>query len=156
MKKLLSLLVLAFYAMNGNAQLIVDSLGRVGIGTETPKSFLSVGSSGSDDAALSCSGLGDKLYGIKVINTLRNSNTICGGYFNLKNYDGHCYGGRNIALGVNDMNITQQLEFTERKVLPHHLIKISQAYTVLIQKRGPHLRLVQQTTPECMQAISMA
>ncbi|MBO5887428.1 MAG: T9SS type A sorting domain-containing protein [Bacteroidaceae bacterium] len=107
MKKLFLAINFAIITLNINAQLVVDSLGRVGIGTETPKSFLSVGTSGSDDAALSCSGLGDKLYGIKVISTLRNSNTICGGYFNLKNHDGHCYGGRNIALGVNDMNITQ-------------------------------------------------
>lgn len=54
MKKLLLAINFAIITLNINAQLVVDSLGRVGIGIETPKSFLSVGASGIDNAALFC------------------------------------------------------------------------------------------------------
>ena len=47
MKKIIIMMILAAAAMNINAQLVVDSLGRVGIGTETPMSLLSVGGGGS-------------------------------------------------------------------------------------------------------------
>ena len=53
-KKVLFLLVLAFCAKNAGAQLVVDSLGRVGVGTESTKSLLSVGSSGNEDASIYC------------------------------------------------------------------------------------------------------
>ena len=44
MKKIIFTLIMAAAAMNTNAQLVVDSLGRVGIGTEEmPHSLLSIG-----------------------------------------------------------------------------------------------------------------
>ena len=54
MKKTIITIILAAAAMNINAQLVVDSLGRVGIGTETPKSMLSVGTNANEDAAILC------------------------------------------------------------------------------------------------------
>lgn len=112
MKKLLSLLVLAFYAMNGNAQLIVDSLGRVGIGTETPwtGALLSVGSYGnvSYDAAIQSSVSG-KQYGTYTLNHTSNPHEIFGAFFNTKNNIGNSIGGRSIALGSNNMSVNQSV-----------------------------------------------
>lgn len=51
---------------NANAQLVVDSLGKVGIGTETPQSELQIGSGGSSDATVSIRG--NKQYGLYVLN----------------------------------------------------------------------------------------
>ena len=45
MKKIFLTMSLAAAAMNINAQLVVDSLGRVGVGTETPISMFSIGGS---------------------------------------------------------------------------------------------------------------
>ena len=49
MKKILFSMILAVAAMNINAQLVVDSLGRVGIGTNTPSYALSVSGSGRNE-----------------------------------------------------------------------------------------------------------
>lgn len=51
---------------NVNAQLVVDSLGRVGIGTETPKSDLQIGSDGLPDATVNIDG--EKQYGLNIYN----------------------------------------------------------------------------------------
>ena len=72
---------------NVNAQFVVDSLGKVGIGTETPKSSLQVGSDGLSDATMSIHG--DKRYGFYVSNIsskkLDNPATIRAlGLFNAK------------------------------------------------------------------------
>ena len=45
MKKIFLTMSLAIVAMNLNAQLVVDSLGRIGVGTETPISMFSIGGS---------------------------------------------------------------------------------------------------------------
>ena len=47
-------IVLAAAAMNINAQLVVDSIGQVGIGTETPNAPLYVKASGSSDETILC------------------------------------------------------------------------------------------------------
>lgn len=64
MKKILFTIILAVAAMNINAQLVVDSLGHVGIGRNTawPKSILSVGSYGNNDydAAIQCTVRGNR------------------------------------------------------------------------------------------------
>ncbi len=39
------ILIMAAIATNINAQLVVDSVGRVGVGTETPISMFSIGGS---------------------------------------------------------------------------------------------------------------
>lgn len=46
MKKTIFTAILAIVAVNINAQLVVDSLGRVGVGTESPMSKLSIGYDG--------------------------------------------------------------------------------------------------------------
>ena len=43
MKKFIFTFTLAVLAMNANAQLVVDSLGHVGIGNDEPACLLSVG-----------------------------------------------------------------------------------------------------------------
>lgn len=45
---------MATFATGINAQLVVDSLGRVGVGTEAPKSMLSVGLNSDTLSAISC------------------------------------------------------------------------------------------------------
>ena len=108
MKKIIIMMILAAAATNINAQLVVDSLGRVGIGTETPMSLLSVGGGGtSDDATIYCSLLGGKRYGLRIISSRNVTNTIYGSYINMNNLTGDCYGGKNIAQGNNDMNSSQ-------------------------------------------------
>ena len=53
MKKiLLSIALLA--TLNTNAQLVVDSLGRVGVGTESPMSKLSIGYDGDTASTVYC------------------------------------------------------------------------------------------------------
>ena len=77
MNKILTMMFVAAVATNINAQLVVDSLGRVGIGTDTPVSLLSVGGGGtSDDAAIYCSLLCGRRYGLRVISSRNVTNTI--------------------------------------------------------------------------------
>ena len=52
MKKVLISICMAFAATTINAQLVVDSLGRVGIGTETPQSMFCIGASGSEETCI--------------------------------------------------------------------------------------------------------
>lgn len=68
MKKHLFLLFALVFAFAGTtrAQLVVDSLGRVGIGTETPKTDMQVGDDGLPDAKMSISAA--KQYGLSVFN----------------------------------------------------------------------------------------
>ena len=58
MKKNILTMIVAVAATNINAQLVVDSLGHVGIGTDTPKSLLSVGESGDTITVIRCSVVG--------------------------------------------------------------------------------------------------
>ena len=58
MKKILIMMFVAAIATNINAQLVVDSLGRVGIATDSVKSMFSVGTPGNDDSAIRCSAQG--------------------------------------------------------------------------------------------------
>ena len=62
MKKIILTSILAAAAMSTNAQLVVDTLGHVGIGTETPKSKLSIGYDGDVKATVYCKA--DKQYGM--------------------------------------------------------------------------------------------
>ena len=108
MKKILFTTLLAIVATNINAQLVVDSLGRVGIGTDAPKSLLSVGTDGDEDAAIECD-IHGKTYGIKISNIFSNSNTTYGSYFRLRNLSGNCFGGRSVAVGENNMESYQNV-----------------------------------------------
>ena len=107
MKKTIFTVILAAAAMNINAQLVVDSLGRVGIGTETPKSLFSVGGDGNEDATIYCNS-SRKEYGIKVYGAIyNNSNTTYGIYSSLFNQSGDSYGLRSEARGNYDINASQ-------------------------------------------------
>lgn len=81
MKKIIISVILAATATNINAQLVVDSLGRVGIRTETPKSMLSVGADGNNYTGVYINADENGLF-------LRNySDTysgLCGGQFSVK------------------------------------------------------------------------
>ena len=106
MKKVIFTMALAAAAMNINAQLVVDSLGRVGIGTDSVKSMLAVGTIGSEDVSLRCSAHG-RNYGIHVTNNTNSSNYTYGIYSSAKNIYGKCFGGRYQAAGGNDITSSQ-------------------------------------------------
>ena len=106
MNRIIVAIALALVATNINAQLVVDSLGRVGIGTETPLSTLSVGDDGNDDAAISCTALG-KTYGIRMINYANVSDARYGIYSHFRNIIGNSYAGKFVAIGGDDMNSSQ-------------------------------------------------
>ena len=107
MKKIFITQLLAFAVMNINAQLVVDSLGRVGIGTDTSKSTLSIGSSGNEDAALSCYLNNNQVYGIHISKYSASSNTIYGGDITVRKGTGDGIGLRSMAYGNIAMNSPQ-------------------------------------------------
>ena len=106
MKKIIVSMALAFAATNINAQLVVDSLGRVGIGTDSVKSMLAIGTDGSEDAAMYMR-VSDNEYGFMLHNNTNTPSTIIGGQFNATNTISSCYGGRGVALGGNNSNSSQ-------------------------------------------------
>ncbi len=99
MKKIIFTMTLAAIAMNINAQLVVDSLGRVGIGTETPSYALSVNAREEDDCAMSCRAT-ENFIGLAVSN---NTNveycSIYGGQLYAKNTMGSSYGAIGTGVG---------------------------------------------------------
>ena len=108
MKKVFFTLILAASAMNINAQFVVDTLGQVGIGTETPKSLLSIGSNGSGDNAITCDFSGKK-NGIHIVSPTNNDTDLITGYYSfVRNYLGNCNGGQYITFGNNDDDSSQQ------------------------------------------------
>ncbi|MCR4591763.1 MAG: T9SS type A sorting domain-containing protein [Bacteroidaceae bacterium] len=108
MKKILYTLFLAAFATNINAQLVVDSIGRVGVGTETPKSILSVGGKGDSITAISCHPLDIQRYGLRVSKQSYNtSSAVYGVFSSLRNTNSGCYGVTAHVLGNNNMNSLQ-------------------------------------------------
>ena len=99
MNRIIVAIALALVATNINAQLVVDSLGRVGIGIETPKAIMSVGGSGSSSSVLSLSGTttSNKMIGLHGTNNCDRSSKSYGYYFMSQNYTGDCFGGKSIA-----------------------------------------------------------
>ena len=106
MKKFIITISLAVAATNINAQLVVDTLGRVGIKTETPKSMLSVAEAGDDDIAIDCKADG-KMIGLFLKNTTTTSDGIYGVQLSVKNTSGDCYGGMGYTTGGNGSNTYQ-------------------------------------------------
>ena len=109
MKKILFTTLLAIIATNINAQLVVDSLGRVGIGTEAPKSLLSVGGDISSNPVSTIASLksNDKKYGTYVWNVADSEDATYGGYFCIENNTGNAYAVRGQAVGCGSTNAYQ-------------------------------------------------
>ena len=110
MKRILITMILAVAATNSNAQLVVDTLGRVGIGTNSPLSMLSVGAGGSASDVMYCKS-NDKPYGIKVYNDASTSihENSYGGYVRVSNAVGNAVGLYGITIGNNDMEGNQHV-----------------------------------------------
>ena len=106
------MMLVAAAATNINAQLVVDSLGQVGVGTLTPwnNSILSVGNYGNvnRDAAIHCSVHG-KQYGLYGLNHTSSQHEVFGAFFNAMNHIGKCLGGKSEARGSNDATIPQSV-----------------------------------------------
>lgn len=98
MNKKLFTIFMAFAAMNINAQLVVDSLGHVGIGIDSVKSELAIGSAGNEDIAIYCTSE-DKAMGLFVGNAADAGCDICGIQTTAKNAIGGSYGVYGTALG---------------------------------------------------------
>ena len=109
MKKILFTTLLAIIATNINAQLVVDSLGRVGIGTEAPKSLPSVGGDISSNPVSTIASLksNDKKYGTYVWNVADSEDATYGGYFCIENNTGNAYAVRGQAVGCGSTNAYQ-------------------------------------------------
>ena len=106
MKKVFITQLLAFAAMNINAQLVVDSLGHVGIGIDSVKSDLAIGSAGDEYIAINCKVI-DKEMGLDVVNVTNAECSIFGVQTNAKNTIGSCYGVFGSALGGRSTTPTQ-------------------------------------------------
>lgn len=107
MKKILIMMSLAVASVNINAQLLVDSLGRVGVATTySPKSMLSVGTNGSEDAAIRCSAI-TKRYGLYLLDFANYSDHVTGAYLNVYNASGNAYGGKYMARGLSGSGNSQ-------------------------------------------------
>ncbi|MBR1903362.1 MAG: T9SS type A sorting domain-containing protein [Bacteroidaceae bacterium] len=103
MKKFIFTFTLAVLAMNANAQLVVDSLGHVGIGNDEPACLLSVGDNSVDEVncGIHCIPR-NKLYGFYVMNNPQKSRTIDGVYAWSQNRGtGDIYGCTGVAESSN-------------------------------------------------------
>ena len=106
MKKKLFIMILAAAAMNINAQLVVDSIGRVGIATDSVKSMFSIGAVGDGDEAINCNAQGKK-YGLYLLNETDSQIFSYGTYSLVKNNTWKCYGGRSTARGGGNVTSAQ-------------------------------------------------
>ena len=77
--------------MNTNAQLVVDSLGRVGIGTEMPQSVLSIGTSGSDEVTFYCK-TNNRTKALESFNIFNTTSHTIGVSAHARNNSGNCIG----------------------------------------------------------------
>lgn len=104
MKKILVSLFVAAAAMNINAQLVVDSLGRVGIAVDSVESMFAIGAKGDEDIAMYCDADG-KEYGFYCKIFTDNYGGTCGVQFTAKNVLGTSYGIRGVAHGNSSGSI---------------------------------------------------
>lgn len=106
MKKILFIVIMATFATGINAQLVVDSLGRVGVGTEAPKSMLSVGLNSDTLSAISCR-TPYKTYGIYSKNNFTKvDNDIYSIYSISDNSSGNSNGLYAIATSDNNTSLS--------------------------------------------------
>ena len=110
MKKIFLTMSLAAAAMNINAQLVVDSVGRVGIrtGNQTLSSTLTLKNNVNDDTVI-YSNVSGKKYGIYYRNFSSDSDsTLSYGYYSYVINRAHTpYGGKFVAIGSDNANTTQ-------------------------------------------------
>ncbi len=110
MKKLFLTMSLAAAAMNINAQLVVDSVGRVGIrtGNQTLSSTLTLKNNVNDDTVI-YSNVAGKKYGMYYRNFSSDSDsTLSYGYYSYVINRAHTpYGGKFVAIGSDNANTTQ-------------------------------------------------
>ena len=107
MRKIFLALVVAVATVNTNAQLVVDSLGHVGIGTEAPKSRLAIGGNGDSITSFYCYA-GDNRYGICASNYSNKDETTYGFYSMVRNCSsGSCYGVHATAISNNNSITTR-------------------------------------------------
>lgn len=108
MKKILFIVIMAAYATGINAQLVVDSLGRVGIGTETPLVPLSIGTSTDTLSTMFCH-TSSRTYGVYAKNNHNYNDSSTYSIYSLaQNNTGSGYGVRAIALGNSNVNSSKQ------------------------------------------------
>ena len=102
MKKILIMMFVAVAATNINAQLVVDSLGRVDIGT------LYVGGNENGDKVISTS-THSKKYNAYFINQTDITDCTFGHFSFVSNSAGNCIGGKSIVRGSNDTSLSQKV-----------------------------------------------
>jgi len=108
MRKIFLALVVAAATVNTNAQLVVDSLGHVGVGTEAPKADLAIGGNGDTICSIYCIS-SKKRYNIKLHNSFYSTSTTYGNYTTVNNYStGSCYGGWARAISSNNSTTAQR------------------------------------------------
>ena len=113
MKKIVLTTLFAIIAASINAQLVVDSLGRVGIGRETPwlETTLSIGNyigSNTDNTGIQLS-VNGKQFGAYFLNHTSNSSETFGSFCNTMNRTGvRCFGERCEARGDSNPNRPSQ------------------------------------------------
>lgn len=104
MKKVYLFLLACLFINSVHSQLVVDSLGRVGIGTDVPKSALSVGNNSDTLSAISCR-TPDKTYSIYSKNNFtKTGNDIYSIYSIAENISGNSNGTYAIATSDNNMS----------------------------------------------------
>ena len=106
MKKIIFTIILAVAATNINAQLVVDSLGRVGIATDSVKSMLSIGTDGDEYTGIDFYAE-EKEMGLSIKNFTNEPYGIYGEQIVAKNAISDCYGGMCSALGSSGSNTSQ-------------------------------------------------
>lgn len=109
MKKIFLFVLSACLCITGvHSQLVVDSLGRVGIGTDAPKARLTIGTDSDTLSTMFCQ-TSNKTYGIYSKNNYNfPDNSTVSIYSITQNHTGDSYGERAIAIGNNNMNSSKR------------------------------------------------
>ena len=110
MKKIFIIVSLAIVATNINAQLVVDSLGRVGIGTETSLSLISVGGGGDELNSIYCKldDYDDSIIGFFLRKHSDTVDGIFGSQWSAQNTIGTSCGILSSAKGGNNSDSSQK------------------------------------------------